>query len=55
MPNGKRTRAVAVRYALLRCHSWRFRNHAMLGLVCYMVAFFNSLWIIVGIWRSGKA
>ena len=25
-----------------------------LGLVGYMIAFFNSLWIIFGIWRSGK-
>lgn len=27
----------------------------VLGLVGYVVAFFNSLWIIFGIWRSGKA
>ena len=26
----------------------------MLGLAGYVVAFFNSLWIIFGIWRSGK-
>ena len=26
----------------------------VLGLVGYVVAFFNSLWIIFGIWRSGK-
>ena len=26
----------------------------MLGVVGYVVAFFNSVWIIVGIWRSGK-
>ena len=26
-----------------------------LGLLGYVVAFFNSLWIIFGIWRSGKA
>jgi ubiquinone biosynthesis protein len=26
----------------------------LLGLVGYVVAFFNSVWIIVGIWRSGK-
>lgn len=26
-----------------------------LGLLGYVVAFFNSLWIILGIWRSGKA
>jgi len=25
-----------------------------LGLLGYMIAFFNSLWIIFGIWRSGK-
>ncbi len=27
----------------------------LLGLLGYVVAFFNSLWIILGIWRSGKA
>ena len=27
----------------------------VLGLVGYVVAFFNSLWIIFGIRRSGKA
>ena len=27
----------------------------LLGLAGYVVAFFNSLWIIFGIWRSGKA
>ena len=26
----------------------------MLGLAGYVVAFFNSLWILFGIWRSGK-
>jgi ubiquinone biosynthesis protein len=26
----------------------------LLGLAGYAVAFFNSIWIIVGIWRSGK-
>jgi ubiquinone biosynthesis protein len=26
----------------------------MLGLAGYIVAFFNSIWIILGIWRSGK-
>ena len=26
----------------------------MLGLAGYVVAFFNSVWIILGIWRSGK-
>jgi ubiquinone biosynthesis protein len=26
----------------------------MLGLAGYVVAFFNSIWIILGIWRSGK-
>ena len=26
----------------------------MLGLTGYVVAFFNSLWIIFGIWRSSK-
>jgi len=25
-----------------------------LGLIGYTIAFFNSLWIIIGIWRSGK-
>jgi len=27
----------------------------MLGLAGYVVAFFNSIWIILGIWRSGKS
>ena len=27
----------------------------ILGLLGYVVAFFNSLWVIIGIWRSGKA
>jgi len=27
----------------------------ILGLLGYTVAFFNSLWVIIGIWRSGKA
>jgi len=27
----------------------------ILGLLGYLVAFFNSLWVIIGIWRSGKA
>jgi ubiquinone biosynthesis protein len=27
----------------------------VLGLLGYLVAFFNSLWVIIGIWRSGKA
>ena len=27
---------------------------AVLGLLGYVLAFFNSLWIIYGIWRSGK-
>ena len=27
----------------------------MLGLAGYVVAFFNSVWIIFGIWRSGKS
>ena len=27
----------------------------ILGLLGYVVAFLNSLWVIVGIWRSGKA
>jgi ubiquinone biosynthesis protein len=26
----------------------------LLGFIGYLMAFFNSLWIIVGIWRSGK-
>jgi ubiquinone biosynthesis protein len=26
----------------------------MLGLAGYVVAFFNSVWIVLGIWRSGK-
>ena len=25
------------------------------GLAGYVVAFFNSVWIIFGIWRSGKS
>ena len=27
----------------------------ILGFLGYVVAFFNSLWVIIGIWRSGKA
>ena len=27
----------------------------IMGLLGYAVAFFNSLWVIIGIWRSGKA
>jgi hypothetical protein len=27
----------------------------ILGFFGYAVAFFNSLWVIIGIWRSGKA
>jgi len=26
----------------------------VLGLLGYVIAFFNSLWIIVSIWRSGR-
>jgi ubiquinone biosynthesis protein len=26
----------------------------VIGAVGYVVAFFNSLWIIFGMWRSGK-
>jgi ubiquinone biosynthesis protein len=28
---------------------------SILGFFGYAVAFFNSLWVIIGIWRSGKA
>ena len=27
----------------------------ILGFAGYLVAFFNSCWVIIGIWRSGKA
>ena len=27
----------------------------ILGLLGYLVAFFNSMWVIIGIWRSGKS
>ena len=27
----------------------------ILGFLGYAVAFFNSVWVIIGIWRSGKA
>jgi ubiquinone biosynthesis protein len=26
----------------------------VLGLFGYLLAFFNSIWIIIGIWRQGK-
>jgi ubiquinone biosynthesis protein len=26
----------------------------ILGLLGYVMAFFNSMWVIIGIWRSGK-
>jgi ubiquinone biosynthesis protein len=30
------------------------RLFTLLGLLGYVIAFMNSLWIIFGIWRSGK-
>ena len=27
----------------------------LMGFLGYAVAFFNSLWVIIGIWRSGQA
>jgi hypothetical protein len=26
----------------------------LVGLIGYVVAFFNSLWILYGIWRAGR-
>jgi ubiquinone biosynthesis protein len=34
---------------------WNVPVLTLLGTLGYIVAFFNSVWIIVGIWRSGKA
>jgi ubiquinone biosynthesis protein len=33
---------------------WGIPVLTVLGFLGYLVAFFNSLWVIIGIWRSGK-
>jgi len=33
---------------------WGIPVLTVIGFLGYVVAFFNSLWVIMGIWRSGK-